>query len=204
MWRFDASAVRRDGASPTAPVWAEPQSPSGGALFSWTKHAEHLLGSPRYCGRRGAERGATFQQRNIPMSSQKQSERRVTAEYKGPAGGWGSLRGIVEVAGKEWDSPAVLETLLHQNKPHGFMCVSCSWAKPADFHFFEFCENGAKATLWEATSLRCTPEFFARTYFDGAQRLERFRSRTAGPAHPSPALRSAKRPLCALLLARSL
>jgi len=96
------------------------------------------------------------------MSSQKQSERRVTAEYKGPAGGWGSLRGIVEVAGREWDSPAVLDTLLHQNKPHGFMCVSCSWAKPADFHFFEFCENGAKATLWEATSLRCTPEFFAR------------------------------------------
>ena len=96
------------------------------------------------------------------MSSQKQFERRVTAEYKGPAGGWGSLRGIVEVAGKEWDSPAVLDTLLHQNKPHGFMCVSCSWAKPADFHFFEFCENGAKATLWEATSLRCTPEFFAR------------------------------------------
>jgi molybdopterin-dependent oxidoreductase alpha subunit len=87
---------------------------------------------------------------------------RPTVAYKGPAGGWGSLRGIVEVAGKEWDSPAVLDTLLHQNKPHGFMCVSCSWAKPADPHFFEFCENGAKATLWELTSLRCTPEFFAR------------------------------------------
>ncbi len=56
----------------------------------------------------------------------------------------------------------MLDTLLHQNKPHGFMCVSCSWAKPADPHLFEFRENGAKATLWEATSLRCTPEFFAR------------------------------------------
>ncbi len=33
---------------------------------------------------------------------------------------------------------------------------------PPDHHVFEFCENGAKATLWEATSLRCTPEFFAR------------------------------------------
>ena len=41
------------------------------------------------------------------------------------------------------------------------MCVSCSWTKPADYHTFEFCENGAKATLWELTSRRCTPEFFA-------------------------------------------
>ena len=41
------------------------------------------------------------------------------------------------------------------------MCVSCSWAKPADYHPFEFCENGAKATLWELTTRRCTPEFFA-------------------------------------------
>ena len=42
------------------------------------------------------------------------------------------------------------------------MCVSCSWAKPADYHAFEFCENGAKATLWELTSRRCTPDFFAK------------------------------------------
>ena len=26
---------------------------------------------------------------------------------------------------------------------------------------FEFCENGAKATIWELTSRRCGPEFFA-------------------------------------------
>ena len=42
------------------------------------------------------------------------------------------------------------------------MCVSCSWAKPADYHPFEFCENGAKATLWELTTRRCKPQFFAR------------------------------------------
>ncbi len=82
------------------------------------------------------------------------------AEYHGPSGGWGSLRGISSVFGKEWDSPSSIETLMQQNKPHGFMCVSCSWAKPADYHPFEFCENGAKATLWELTSRRCTPEFF--------------------------------------------
>ncbi|HEY1735790.1 MAG TPA: FdhF/YdeP family oxidoreductase, partial [Methylovirgula sp.] len=82
--------------------------------------------------------------------------------YEGPAGGWGSLRGILSVYGKELDAPTVIETLASQNKPHGFMCTSCSWTKPADYHAFEFCENGAKATLWELTTRRCTPEFFAR------------------------------------------
>ena len=81
--------------------------------------------------------------------------------YDGPAGGWGSLRGIASIFGEEWPTPGALETLARQNKPHGFMCVSCSWAKPADHHPFEFCENGAKATLWELTTRRCRPEFFA-------------------------------------------
>jgi len=84
-----------------------------------------------------------------------------TAHYDGPAGGWGSLRGISRIYGTEWDKPSVVETLRHQNKPGGFMCVSCAWTKPADYHVFEFCENGAKATLWELTSRRCTPEFFS-------------------------------------------
>ena len=52
------------------------------------------------------------------------------------------------------------EILLKQNKPNGFMCVSCSWAKPAKPHPFEFCENGAKATAWEITGKTVTPEFF--------------------------------------------
>ncbi|HZZ61053.1 MAG TPA: FdhF/YdeP family oxidoreductase [Roseiarcus sp.] len=85
-----------------------------------------------------------------------------TAHYDGPAGGWGSLRGMARIFGAEWSTPAAIETLARQNKPQGFMCVSCSWAKPADHHPFEFCENGAKATLWELTTRRCTPEFFAR------------------------------------------
>jgi len=84
-----------------------------------------------------------------------------TAHYDGPSGGWGSVRGISRIFGKEWATPLATETLFRQNKPKGFMCVSCSWAKPANYHPFEFCENGAKATLWELTSLRCTPEFFA-------------------------------------------
>ncbi|MBT0667600.1 FdhF/YdeP family oxidoreductase [Novosphingobium profundi] len=84
-----------------------------------------------------------------------------TVHYEGPAGGWGSLKGISRIYGKEWATPATLETLARQNKPGGFMCVSCAWTKPKHPHAFEFCENGAKATLWELTSRRCGPDFFA-------------------------------------------
>ena len=82
-------------------------------------------------------------------------------EYEGSAGGWGSLEGItrVEWAGKA--GPGALATLKEQNKPGGYMCSSCAWVKPPSPHPFEFCENGAKATLWDLTRDRCTPEFFA-------------------------------------------
>jgi len=85
-----------------------------------------------------------------------------TVHYSGTEGGWGSMRGIAEVAMREKPSPGALDTLRRQNKVEGFMCVSCAWGKPAKPHAAEFCENGAKATLWELTSRRCTPEFFAR------------------------------------------
>lgn len=83
--------------------------------------------------------------------------------YEGPAGGYGSLSGIAKVALHA--APPPLETarqLLRQNKTDGFACVSCAWPKPAKPHPAEFCENGAKATAWDLTRRRCTPEFFAR------------------------------------------
>ncbi|MBL0966147.1 MAG: formate dehydrogenase, partial [Blastomonas sp.] len=82
--------------------------------------------------------------------------------YSGPAGGWGSLRGIAETLAREMSSPGALATLRTQNKTGGFMCTSCAWGKPRHPHAFEFCENGAKATLWELTTHRCTPDFFAQ------------------------------------------
>ncbi|GGI18366.1 FdhF/YdeP family oxidoreductase [Oxalicibacterium faecigallinarum] len=77
-----------------------------------------------------------------------------------PAGGWGSLK---EVSTTLMEQDAVIhgmQALPRQNKLHGFACVSCSWAKPADPHAFEFCENGAKATAWELTSNKAAPDFF--------------------------------------------
>ena len=82
--------------------------------------------------------------------------------YKGPAGGWGSLKSVVGVLFHERMGPVDALQLHRQNKPDGFMCVSCAWAKPAQPHPAEFCENGAKATAWEITSLRTGPEFFAK------------------------------------------
>ena len=49
------------------------------------------------------------------------------------------------------------------NQADGFDCPSCAWADPAvkDRSHAEFCENGAKAVAWEATSKRVDAAFFA-------------------------------------------
>lgn len=86
----------------------------------------------------------------------------VSKKEAPPAGGWGSLKGMASVLFRERPSPAVLETLASQNKAGGHMCTSCAWGKPAHPHVFEFCENGAKATIWDLTIDRCTPGFFAK------------------------------------------
>jgi molybdopterin-dependent oxidoreductase alpha subunit len=82
--------------------------------------------------------------------------------YKGPAGGWGSAKSVAEILKREQVTVTAPPVLFRQNKPQGFQCVSCAWSKPAKPLPFEFCENGAKATAWEITPLRCTPDFFAR------------------------------------------
>ncbi|MGO0792209.1 FdhF/YdeP family oxidoreductase [Herbaspirillum seropedicae] len=83
-------------------------------------------------------------------------------EYNNAAGGWGSVKALGSILQQEHVIASGTRILMHQNKPEGFACVSCSWAKPADPHLFEFCENGAKATAWEITRKRATPAFFAQ------------------------------------------
>jgi formate dehydrogenase major subunit len=81
--------------------------------------------------------------------------------YQHPSGGWGSVKAVAGALAHEGAPVTTSRVLVHQNKPDGFMCVSCSWAKPAHAHPFEFCESGAKATAWDLTSHRVGPEFFA-------------------------------------------
>ena len=87
---------------------------------------------------------------------------RAEAEAAEPAGGWGSVRSLAGILTREGIPVSGSLVLSLQNKPRGFACVSCAWAKPAEPHPAEFCENGAKATAWELTSARTTPEFFKR------------------------------------------
>ncbi len=82
-------------------------------------------------------------------------------QHEAPAGGWGSLTGIARIARREGVTTDAVATLLEQNKAGGHMCTSCAFGKPAKPHPAEFCENGAKATLWDLTTDRCTPAFFA-------------------------------------------
>src|ERR1700742_1086857 len=79
-----------------------------------------------------------------------------------PAGGWGSAKATISILAQEHATVAGTKAILRQNKHDGFMCVSCSWAKPVHSHPIEACENGIKATAWELTSKRTTPEFFAQ------------------------------------------
>jgi molybdopterin-dependent oxidoreductase alpha subunit len=85
-----------------------------------------------------------------------------TDPYKGPAGGWGSARSLGNILHREGVLLSGAADLMKQNKADGFACVSCAWPKPAKAHIFEYCENGAKATAWEITTHRTTPDFFSQ------------------------------------------
>jgi molybdopterin-dependent oxidoreductase alpha subunit len=80
--------------------------------------------------------------------------------YKSPAGGWGSAKSVTQILMREHVPLKGGNLLREQNKPEGYMCVSCAWAKPAKTHPLEFCENGAKATAWEVTNRRADRAFF--------------------------------------------
>jgi len=62
-------------------------------------------------------------------------KRKVTVKpYAGPAGGWGSIKAVAGILSQEEVMLLGSEILSKQNKPDGYMCVSCSWAKPAKPH----------------------------------------------------------------------
>jgi molybdopterin-dependent oxidoreductase alpha subunit len=84
-----------------------------------------------------------------------------TASYSGPAGGWGSAKAVATALLRARVPLSGARLLLHQNKHKGFACVSCAWAKPKS-RLLEVCENGAKATAWEADAHRANPDFFAK------------------------------------------
>jgi molybdopterin-dependent oxidoreductase alpha subunit len=82
--------------------------------------------------------------------------------YDGPAGGWGALKATAIAVRTQMDALDAPVTLLRTNQPDGFDCPGCAWPDKEHKSTFQFCENGAKAVTWEATSKRVTPEFLAK------------------------------------------
>ena len=54
-----------------------------------------------------------------------------------------------------------VRALAQVNQNGGYDCPGCAWPEPDDRGHIEFCENGAKAVLSEATSRRIGPALFA-------------------------------------------
>jgi len=80
--------------------------------------------------------------------------------YDGPAGGWGALRATAQAVRQQMEVVEAPVVLLRTNQPTGFDCPGCAWPDKEHRSTFQFCENGAKAVTWEATSKRVTPGFF--------------------------------------------
>ncbi|CAG9226166.1 putative oxidoreductase YdeP [Paraburkholderia tropica] len=81
--------------------------------------------------------------------------------YTGPAGGWGALKATAQAIHDQMESIEAPITLMRTNQPDGFDCPGCAWPDKEHRSTFQFCENGAKAVTWEATTKRVTPKFFA-------------------------------------------
>ena len=83
-------------------------------------------------------------------------------KYDGSAGGWGALLSTTKHLVNSENVSKNIRNLLQTNQDKGFDCPGCAWGESKEQSRFKFCENGAKAVNWEATSRRVTPEFFAQ------------------------------------------
>ncbi len=101
---------------------------------------------------------------HAPPSAQPPIE--VTPAVIGPpseaAGGVGSLLATLSYARSHTGVVRGAQVLLRTNQDPGFDCPGCAWPEPRERDAIEFCENGAKAVLSEATTRRADPAFFAR------------------------------------------
>ena len=90
------------------------------------------------------------------------SDQPKVTPYDGPAGGWLALKSVATHL-LDQDIPVLgSKTLLSANQPDGFDCPGCAWPDREHTSTFEFCENGAKAVAFEATSRRAGLGLFAQ------------------------------------------
>lgn len=82
--------------------------------------------------------------------------------YTGAAAGWGALRSVTRFWLDSKQPLKNLRALLKTNQNGGFDCPGCAWGDSPQDGTVKFCENGAKAVNWEATTRRVDAAFFAR------------------------------------------
>jgi molybdopterin-dependent oxidoreductase alpha subunit len=78
------------------------------------------------------------------------------------AGGSGAVAATLRYARQQTGLLRGARVLVRTNQETGFDCPGCAWPEPRDRDAIEFCENGAKAVLSEATTRRADPSFFAQ------------------------------------------
>lgn len=83
-------------------------------------------------------------------------------EYNGSAGGWGALKSTTKHLLQSENVAKNLANLMKTNQNKGFDCPGCAWGEKGVPGRFRFCENGAKAVNWEATSKRVDRDFFSQ------------------------------------------
>ncbi|MGU7779613.1 FdhF/YdeP family oxidoreductase [Burkholderia sp. PU8-34] len=106
-------------------------------------------------------------------------------KYEGPAGGWGALRATADAVRTQMDAIEAPIILMRTNQPDGFDCPGCAWPDKEHRSTFQFCENGAKAVTWEATTKRVTPEFFAANTVSSLLRMSDYELENMGRlTHP--------------------
>ncbi|MCL9783312.1 FdhF/YdeP family oxidoreductase [Vibrio sp. S4M6] len=79
--------------------------------------------------------------------------------YEHAAGGWGALSSTARHLVKSENVAKNIRNLLKTNQTVGFDCPGCAWGDEQENAYFKFCENGAKAVNWEATSKRVSRAF---------------------------------------------
>lgn len=84
-----------------------------------------------------------------------------SASQESPAGGWGALKSTTTHLLKSKNAAKNIKTLLNTNQHDGFDCPGCAWGEEKHPSRIRFCENGAKAVNWEATSKAVNRDFFA-------------------------------------------
>lgn len=83
-----------------------------------------------------------------------------------PAAGLTALNVTWQHARRQTGIVRALKVLSSANQVTGFDCPGCAWPDPDHRSPFEFCENGAKAILDEATTKRVTADFLATHSID--------------------------------------